>query len=264
MPWLGPYRRVGGDVAAEVSAGRPVLQALNAALQHWPVAMAGGRGLRFVAQGELPEGEAYESFVARTGCVPTRDNAHDLFNGLVWLRFGALKRRLNALHAQQIARAGVGAVRGTVRDALTLFDENAALLQAPPVLVDALRRRDGQALFIEHRAAWQRAGFTLFGHALLEKLLRPRKAITAHVWVLPATVALNALSDESGSAGALPAELSSPRWLAHNPRLALPVLGVPGWWAANGQGNFYRDESVFRPASPRAGGSPQKPLGAGL
>jgi hypothetical protein len=265
MPWLAPYRSIGRSVALNVLAGRPVRQALNAALLARPVVvMAGGHGLQFVAQDELPDDEAYEAFIARTGRVPTRDNVHDLFNGLVWLRFGALKRRLNTLHAQQIARTGVGRTRGPMRDTLTLFDENAALLQAPAVLIDALRRRDWQALFVEHRAAWQGARLTLFGHALLEKLLQPRKAITAHVWVLPASVALDALSDGSGSAGALPADLASPRRLARNPRLALPVLGVPGWWAANEQGNFYRDESVFRPASSRAGGSPQKPLRAGL
>ena len=259
MPWLAPYQSIGRSVALDVLAGRSVRQALNAALLARPaVVMTDGHGLQFVAQDELPDDEAYEAFIARTGRVPTRDNVHDLFNGLVWLRFIRLKRRLNTLHALQITQAGAGRTRGPVRDALTLFDENAALLQAPDVLLDALRRRDWQALFVEHRAAWRSARLTLFGHALLEKLLQPRKAITAHVWVLPVSVALDALSDGSGSADALPAELSSPRWLA------LPVLGVPGWWAANEQGNFYRDESVFRPASPRAGGAPQKPLGAGL
>ena len=93
-----------------------------------------------------PGGEAYEAFIFRTGCVPTRDNLHDLFNGLVWLRFRASKRQLNALHAQQIESAGVGRTRGPLRDALTLFDENAALLQAPEVLPKRCGARDWRGL----------------------------------------------------------------------------------------------------------------------
>jgi hypothetical protein len=247
MPWLAPYLPLGRRVALEVMAGRTVAQALNAAV---PGSTERGQRWRFVNQGELPGGEAYEAFIARTGCVPTRDNAHDLFNGLVWLRFGALKERLNALHAQAIEHAGVGGTRGAVRDALTLFDENAALLQAPAVLVEALRRRDWQALFVEHRATWQCATLVLVGHALLEKLLMPRKPITAHVRVLPP-----AQSPDGMSPDALPPDLLSPHWLAARPHMPLPVLGVPGWWSANEERNFYADESVFRPARPIGEGS---------
>ncbi len=243
MPWLAPYQPLGRRVALEVMAGGTVAQALNRVSD--PAAPA----VRFVAQRELPDGEAYETFIARTGCVPTRDNPHDLFNGLVWLRFGSLKRQLNALHVQQIGAQGVGRmgrtgqIRGPLRDALTLFDENAALLQAPEELLDALRRRDWQALFVEHRAAWQGATLTVFGHALLEKLLQPRKAITAHVRPLPALLA----------------DAPEPDLVCRligQPHLPLPVLGVPGWWAANEDGNFYRDEAVFRP--------PKKPAARGL
>jgi hypothetical protein len=123
-----------------------------------------------------------------------------------------------------------------VRDALTLFDENAALLQAPPALVRALRERDWHTLFVTQRAAWVRAELTLFGHALLDKLTQPRKAITAHVWVL---------AQPLGDGTALAATLT-PSLLAAKPFLPLPVLGVPGWWAANEDAAFYRDEAVFR------------------
>ena len=46
--------------------------------------------VRFVPHESRPRGEAYEAFIARTGCVPTRDNLHDLFNALVWLTFPLL------------------------------------------------------------------------------------------------------------------------------------------------------------------------------
>jgi hypothetical protein len=49
--------------------------------------------------------------------VPTRENLHDFFNGLVWQTFPLIKRELNALQAAQIAAAGVGKSRGPARDA---------------------------------------------------------------------------------------------------------------------------------------------------
>ena len=216
-----------------------LVRALNAAVGD-RIALGAGR-LRFVDQAALPAGEAYEAFIARTGCVPTRANPHDFFNGLVWLRHPALKRRLNELQAEQLARGAPAGIRGAVRDALTLFDENAVLLQAPAVLLDALRARDWDALFITHRAAWAEARIGLFGHALIEKLNRPRKAITAHVWVLP-----RGLSDPSVATDKF-AALLKPGQLAVKPFLVLPVLGVPGWWRDNESEAFYQDDAVFRP-----------------
>jgi hypothetical protein len=198
--------------------------------------------LRFVDQGLLPAGEAYEAFIDRSACVPTRANLHDFFNGLAWLRHPALKRRLNELQADALADAAPGRARGPLRDALTLFDENAALLQAPPRLVDALRAHDWHALFVTHRAAWADARIELFGHALLEKLNRPRKPITAHVWVLPGGPIDPVTAAERFAPTLAAAELAA------RPFLVLPVLGVPGWWAANEAPEFYRDATVFRPA----------------
>jgi hypothetical protein len=39
--------------------------------------------------------------------------------------------------------------------------------------------------------------------------------------------------------------------LAAKPFAHLPVLGVPGWWAANEDPAFYADSTVFR--APRGG-----------
>ncbi|MBX9795187.1 MAG: DUF3025 domain-containing protein, partial [Burkholderiaceae bacterium] len=156
-----------------------------------------------------------------------------------------LKARLNALQVEQLdrphSRDRVAHARGAVRDALTLFDENAAWLQAPPALIDALQRRDWKALFVRHRALWIDARLELFGHALIEKLMQPRKAITAHVWVVPPEVAEPALW--------LAGQLSAAA-LAAKPWLPLPVLGVPGWWNSNEHPGFYGDVSVFRPPRP--------------
>jgi hypothetical protein len=68
------------------------------------------------------------------------------------------------------------------RDALTLFDENMAFSQAPAAAVE---RAAGQTLaggvWGFAAAAGPSRNWCLFGHALLEKLVLPRKAITAHV-----------------------------------------------------------------------------------
>lgn len=230
-PWWAPLRPAAERVAA-CSGAASVADALNAALASNPIELAAGP-LRFVAQSALPEGEAYEAYIRRTACVPTRDNLHDLLNGLMWLGRPALKRRLNELQAQEIARAGVTAMRGPLRDALTLFDENAALLQAPAELVEALRRRQWQRLFVTLRPSWREARIELFGHALLEKLVQPYKSITAHVFVVPADA---------------PDDLDlQPSCLRPKPFLPLPVLGVPGWWPANEDPGFYDDAEVFRP-----------------
>ncbi len=240
VPWLAAYRETGLAVIGAMTGGATVAQALNQVLEGGMdrPRLAAGR-LQFIAQAGLPPGQPYESFIARTACVPTRDNLHDLFNGLVWLRWPKLKRHLNELQATELARLGVATTRGAVRDALTLFDENAALLQLPPRLEADLRQRDWRALFVEHRAAWADAGVWLVGHALLEKLVHPRKAITAHAWLLPPH--LPAHSVETWLCEEL-----TPRQLAARHRLALPVLGLPGWWAANEVADFYADSAVFR------------------
>ena len=235
-PWLSPYRDEIRRLTACAVNTESLSKALNRALnEHAPVSLSAGP-LSFVSQLDLPEGEAYEAFIARTACVPTRDNLHDLFNGLVWLKFPQLKRRLNELQAQQLKQDGVMSTRGPVRDALTLFDENAAVLQAPARITEALRARDWQALFVTHRAAWADASLTLFGHALMEKLTQPRKAMTAHVWVVPQRLDLQAHL----------VEVLTPKFLASKPHLPMPVLGVPGWWGANEDASYYQDIQVFR------------------
>lgn len=207
--------------------------------------------VRFVPQSDLPAGTAYEQYIWDTRRVPTRDNLHDFFNGLVWLQFPHTKRRLNQLQAQAIAAHGVQPVRGPLRDALTVFDENGALLQAPDALWQALRARDWQRLFIDLRPLWAQARLVLFGHALLEKLVSPRKPMVAHVY--PADEAIDLVADlDAWLAG----QIQTDAWSA-KPFVPLPVLGVPGWWPANAKPGFYADPEVFRaPRHAHSGGRP--------
>lgn len=240
-PWLACHRAAGERVCARIRSGLGVAAALSAecdmlATDAAPRLAAGP--LRFVEQGMLPRATAYETFIAATAQVPTRDNLHDLFNGLAWLAWPQLKRRLNELQAAQIEVRGIGPTRGRLRDALTLFDENAALLRLPRRLEQALRARDWYALFVTHRADWHGARVDLFGHALLEKLCVPRKAITAHGWLLP-----HDLDDRQADTW-LGAMLDDERLADRHP---LPVLGVPGWWPESNCAAFYADPAVFRP-----------------
>lgn len=237
-PWLAPWRAEAPGIQARLDAGQSVVDLLNALNE---AVLSSRAPVRFVPQSALPEGQAYEKFIFENRQVPTRENLHDLFNGLCWLRFPETKRRLNELQGAQIGSAGVQAMRGAVRDALTVFDENAALLLAPEPLWDALLARQWRRLFVELRPLWREARLLLFGHALLEKLVCPRKAITAHVY-LRAPPGLSMAGADSWAAG----DLSAAK-LAGKPFVPLPVLGVPGWWADNEEESFYDDPGVFRP-----------------
>lgn len=248
-PWLQSLCAIGAPLARQLLQGAAVHEVLDAAR---PPALQ-ALGLRFVPQADLPAGMAYEAFIHRQRCVPTRHNFHDFFNGLVWLHWPQLKLQMNRLQAAEIARDGVGARRGPLRDALTVLDENGAVWWAPQPLIDALRARDWPRLMVELRPLWAHSRLLPVGHALLEKLVAPRKPITAHVLCIPtsgasleAEPAIPAAHDGALAAHAL---LQAPA-LAGKPFAPLPVLGVPGWWPENANFSFYDDSLVFRGQRP--------------
>lgn len=270
------YRPIGQRAAEQVVRGSPVHKALNDAL----AAKQSAPGpVRFAPQQAALGAADYELSIFQTRCVPTRHNLHDFFNGLVWLHLPATKQKLNALQAAEITAqrdaprqsqaAGTGAApahqtmtshRGRLRDALTLFDENAALLLEPSPrlpLLQALRHKAWQDAFIEQRALWDSAQVLIVGHALLEKLVSPRKAMTAHVYCpqpplrhagLEHTGALSL--DELAQIDASLAAQLNPEYLRRMPFAHLPVLGVPAWCPDNHDVAFYDDASVFRPLRP--------------
>jgi len=251
-PWFAQFatRGVGWQQAALASYAA-LLAEMNADAQRSGQTTGRGKRLAFIAQDDLPAGSAYEAHIASTGCVPTRHNLHDFFNALVWFQFPRIKAALNARQSAAIDVLGVGPTRGGTRDALTLFDENAVLFAcADPLQSAALRAFDWRTLFGTGRAAWATAcEVRCFGHALLEKMISPYKACTAHAWVVEVPEAYfrwpvterdawldAAVSRELSTAGELDGHVFAP----------LPVLGIPGWWPANEAPAFYDDASVFR------------------
>lgn len=261
-PWYAAVAAAAARLDLPGDAGVDTrIAALNGAAGALALVNDAGLPLRFVPQSSLPDGVAYEAFIGATGGVPTRDNLHDFFNALVWLSFPRIKRQLNALQAAQIARDGIGKSRGPARDGATIFDENAALLVVRAggdgdALVAALRGHDWLSLFIDRREAFGRdaagsAEVWLFGHALMEKLVAPRKAITAHTRVLRAGAEFFTLSHDARRAwiDAHVAAGLAQDGLTTADFTPLQVLGVPGWWPGQ-DAAFYHDTSVFRPKRP--------------
>lgn len=252
-PWLSPLRMA----AIPVVQATDWRQALNAAAVLCALRNHRGLPIRFVPQAELPSDTAYESFISATGGVPTRDNLHDFFNALIWLTFPKVKAQLNAMQAKEIAKCIIaqpdvprhGVNRGKIRDAATIFDENAALLMVRDrKLADALRDHRWHEVFLTRRAAFERdCEVWLFGHALMEKLVSPYKSITAHALVIEADQAFFAMPlHEKQSWVDSVATRRLEQGLATSDFTPLPVLGVPGWWQGQNE-MFYRDAAVFRP-----------------
>lgn len=250
-PWLVPFAGL-GQASAECNDWRGEL---NRAARERGIVNFRGQPITFAADDAAAD-ESYEVFIARTGCVPMRPNLHDFFNALVFLQFPRSKAQLNRLQSTAIARDGVQAIRGPVRDAATLIDENAVLFVTLRTdLVQALRTHDWPTLFARRRSAWGAEIMLIaFGHALLEKLVRPYKAITAHALHIPLAEGASLAEVDQRLAAALEDDLS-PEHL-----MPLPVLGIPGWCAQNSDASFYSDAAVFRPAKMR----PQKHSGEAI
>jgi hypothetical protein len=251
QPWLAPFKDTGQQL---LRSGDWLLAANRIACQQ-DLRTTSNHRVVFVPQHTLAADIAYEAHIHASGEVPTRDNLHDFFNTLAWLHFPQIKKTLNALHAASQLEAaktsgtvGTLGTRGRARDAATLFDENAALfICSDPQSAEALREHQWIHL-LQHSSEtfFSKTAVVLFGHALIEKLVRPYKAITAHVWItmvepnwFERTPAQRIDALDHGVAEAISKGFSSADF-AH-----LPVLGVPGWWPQQDE-DFYEDPAVFR------------------
>jgi len=229
-----------------------------------PIAGESAHKIEFVAQDALPEGMAYETFIAKTGNIPTRDNLHDLFNGSIWLRFPKTKALLNHHHMRHMTASDTlhTTGRGRVRDTVTVFDENGAILvTCVPEIGQALKDFDWQACLVAPRALWDdisaprhdaSAAVYVFGHALLEQLIAPRKLLCAHSVIINVTSEFFTLSLAArmrvldDKLAAYMDELLSDAEVKPRDLSPLPILGVPHYYADNCDPAFYDDTFVFR------------------
>ena len=103
-PWLARLRAIGEHLAAHDDW----IVAASAIALEQRLSNSFSQPIRFVPQHALPASALYESHVAATGEVPTRDNLHDFFNALVWLHFPLTKRTLNRLQVEALDQSQIG------------------------------------------------------------------------------------------------------------------------------------------------------------
>lgn len=218
----------------------PAIDALNAAR---PADMAE----RFVPQtlALLGDGLHYEQRIAAHGDIATREsNWHDLFNAMIWLRYPAIKRALNAQQVAEIAHMGTKA-RSRPQCALTHFDEAGILVVLrDQALLDLWDAHDWHGLFWRERAAWQdgRASVEVFGHALLEHALTPGKLLVGKALVFLGEA-------DSRCAKAVCAEAIGAGHLLRDPLelRPLPLSGILGWHPGNDEEAFHVNAACYQP-----------------
>lgn len=223
-------------------AAWPSVEQLNSA---WPEAVRE----RFAAQTRelLDDGLHYEQRIAERGLIATREaNWHDLFNALVWLRYPAIKRALNAQQVAEIAVMGAKQ-RSRPQCALTHFDEAGVIvIVREPALLTHWDAHDWHGLFWRERGAWHdgRIEAGVFGHALLEHALTPDKLLVGK-----ALVFIAAQNQTFGNAVAACAEGIAVGQLLRDPLelRPLPLSGIPGWHPDNANEVFHRTADCYQP-----------------
>ena len=232
----------------------PTCDQLNALLPDG-LSSESGQNIHFVPSTELDDG-AYEHRIYTTGQISTRpDNWHDLFNALVWMRFPRIKIAMNTLHFHAYAQQTDGR-RGSLRDALTLFDECGAIVFSQrQELLETLAQRRWSEVF-QPDLFKKEVQLAISGHAMLEKYLSPYKSMTAKALLvqvdtkhmtLPRAKLLSYLDKQLAEQLLAACILTTPACLT-----PLPLAGIPGWWPdAEQDDEFYADQQVFRPPPTR-------------
>lgn len=217
------------------------------------------------AAGAGPAGDALEdNYQARLflkGELSTRaENWHDFFNALCCLAYPRTKAVLNARHFWALDERqetlpwapSLGEKRSPEQDFLTHFDEGGVVVvTSDEALLEALKERHWHDVFWNNRAHMgTRMEFFTFGHALFETFLagqRSQHALGVAVKVEPSffhkSVADRVRLADEGAAWVL-----EDRQATASPAdgFPVPLLGFPGYVAANAHEAFYRNERYFR------------------
>lgn len=249
--WREIRRHLGAPLFAAIHAAAnelpvdewPSRDALNSMARRRGLCNAYGRPIVFAPP--IVNGGAmdYETLIAESGAIPTRDNRHDLFNALQWLSCPKLKSAINAGHVFHLQHdlKHEAKARSTPRDVLTMFDESGVIVVSEdPALLRMIRDFRWRELFVSRRCdVVNNMRFLLVGHGLLEKSLAPFIGLTAKAILLAQPID----SDLDAAAA---------NWLANSVNLAssrnlapLPLLGIPGWDVRNETPAFYENASYF-------------------
>ncbi len=220
-----------------------------------------GQPIRFVADDSDAAAPHYETRIAETGEITTRENWHDFFNAMSWLSFPDAKSAISEMHARLLSARGAKEARerSAPRDVLTLFDEGGIIVtSSDESLLELIRRFEWKALFVDRRRdVIACMNFRLFGHSMLEKALDPYVGVTAK--------AILFIVDDNFAMTCPAAKMRhidqrAAAWLMDETNLTssknfspVPWLGVPGWWKANESPAFYDDRQYFRSGRMRNG-----------
>lgn len=259
-PLFEPLREVACPFARfnacwpELSDYQQVLDA-----QENPIVTQNGQRLKIVPQDIRPQRfeEHYSPRIHATGELQTRRyNWHDFFQFLTWVMFPQTKAQINALHIPHVeTRLSSGGDRGRrspLENMLSLFDEGGAVVLASDAsLLQLIRNFQWKPLFLERRAELaDKLQCITFGHALYEKALRPYIGMTANTillevdcafFALPQVERLHEVDRRLASLFATGADYREPRDLQ-----PFPILGMPGWDAANADAAYYDNDRYFR------------------
>ena len=248
------YNAIRENLVAFTGNTWPTLVALNARSQHHELVNHRGHPISFIAPADDESISIhYEKRIAETGEIATRENWHDFFNAMQWLTFPKSKAAISEMHTRLMAAQTAGVkVRTIARDVLTLFDEGGVIVaSADESLLTHIRNFEWKKLFVDRRAeTGKNINFYLAGHSVLEKMLDPFVGVTAKALLLKV--------DDNFFAQPHDAQLReidshAAEWLTDEASLVstrnlhpLPILGIPGWFAANESPGFYDDAHYFR------------------
>lgn len=247
-------------LAPWLADGVPDLDVLNELAARCALVSGSGASLRFVRP--VADDRGYEERAYREGTIATRPgNRHDLFNALIWLAFPRSKAALNRRHHDSLvlARTAGSTGRGTLRDALTQFDECGVVVAGTaPDLWRALGEHRWREVFVERRdELLHSTRFIVFGHASHDALAAPFIGLCGKALFIEVDAAWLDQS-QAQALGRLDIRLAalfdhgdfSPRdWQP------LPLLGIPGATVDNEQPDYYADPRQFRPPRRMQSGS---------
>lgn len=265
-PWLFHLRHIHNQFIK--TGNTPLYEWLNDYFKHQNINLLNHKNypLTFTHQNDLEHGTAYEAHIGIHHKIPTRDNLHDWFGACIWSAFPKTKSLLNAKHLHHINENHTNNKRNRVRDTITVFDENGAVLvvaddEIGHKIATGLQNFDWQTCLVANRQYWDnyttfhqndksKAKIFIFGHALLEQLINPYKSLCSHTFIirvnpsffnLPIDKQLTILDNKLAiEMDKFLSDTVTPRNL--NP---LPILGVPYFWE-NDNPKFYDDTFVFR------------------